>query len=469
MLNHLSRRTLLKTTASGFGYIAFAGLASAAAEKEKAGPLAPKKPHFPAKAKRVIFLCMEGAPSHVDTFDHKPKLIADDGKPYSRGRFAGAKLLGPLWKFNQHGQSGLHISELYPELAKHADEMCIVNSMQTDQPNHPQAFVAMHTGIFQATRPSMGAWVLYGLGTENENVPGFITLSPPGQNGGPVNYGSAFLPAIYQGTPIRGLGGRGPGGGAPGGPGGGAPSISNISNPRQSTSSQRVQLDYVQELNRAALERDEVNPGIEGVIESYELAFRMQGELPKLLDLSKETEATKKLYGVDDQATQSFGRQCLLARRFVEAGVRFVELTHPGWDHHRDLKNLLGRATAATDKPMAGLIADLKSRGLLQDTLIIWGGEFGRTPFAQGNDGRDHNNKAYSTWLAGGGVKGGLAYGQSDDYGYEAVEKPVHVHDWHATILHLLGFDHEKLTYRYAGREMRLTDVKGNVVKGIVS
>ena len=469
MLNHLSRRTLLKTTASGFGYIAFAGLASAAAEKEKAGPLAPKKPHFPAKAKRVIFLCMEGAPSHVDTFDHKPKLIADDGKPYSRGRFAGAKLLGPLWKFNQHGESGLWISELYPELAKHADEMCIINSMQTDQPNHPQAFVAMHTGIFQATRPSMGAWVLYGLGTENENVPGFITLSPPGQNGGPVNYGSAFLPAIYQGTPIRGLGGRGPGGGAPGGPGGGAPSISNISNPRQSTSSQRVQLDYVQELNRAALERDEVNPGIEGVIESYELAFRMQGELPKLMDLSKETEATKKLYGVDDQATQSFGRQCLLARRFVEAGVRFVELTHPGWDHHRDLKNLLGRAAAATDKPMAGLIADLKSRGLLKDTLIIWGGEFGRTPFAQGNDGRDHNNKAYSTWMAGGGVKGGLAYGQSDDYGYEAVEGKMHIHDWHATILYMLGFDHEKLTYRYAGREMRLTDVKGNVVKGIVS
>ncbi len=465
MLNNLSRRTLLKTTASGFGYLAFAGLSTAAAEKA-ASPLAPKKPHFPGKAKHVIFLCMDGAPSHVDTFDYKPKLIADDGKPYSRGRFAGAKLLGPLWKFAQHGQSGMWISELYPELAKHADDMCIINSMQTDQPNHPQAFVAMHTGMFQSTRPSLGAWTLYGLGSENENVPGFITLSPPGNNGGTVNYGSAFLPAIYQGTPIRGIGGAGrPGGGGPGRPGGGGASISNIRNPRQTTSEQRVQLDYLQELNRAALERDEVNPGIEGVIESYELAFRMQGELPKLMDLGKETEATKKLYGMSDTTTESFGKQCLLARRFVEAGVRFVELTHPGWDQHRDLKNLHGRNASATDKPMAGLIADLKSRGLLKDTLIIWGGEFGRTPFAQNTDGRDHNNKGYSTWMAGGGVKGGLTYGKTDEYGYEAVEGKMHIHDWHATILHLLGFDHEKLTYRYAGRDMRLTDVKGNVVK----
>ena len=464
--NTLSRRTLLKTTASGFGYVAFAGLSTLAAEK--ASPLSPKKPHFAGKAKHVIFLCMDGAPSHVDTFDYKPKLIADDGKAYSRGRFSGAKLLGPLWKFNQHGQSGLWISDLYPELAKHADDLCLVNSMQTDQPNHPQAFVQMHTGMFQATRPSLGAWTLYGLGTENENVPGFITLSPPPNNGGSVNYGSAFLPAIYQGTAIRSGGGFG--GGGPGRPGGGgAASVSNISNPKQSTSSQRIQLDYVQELNRAALEHDEGNAGVEGVIESYELAFRMQGELPKLMDLSKETEATKKLYGMGDTTTENFGRQCLLARRFVEAGVRFVELTHPGWDQHRDLKNQHGRNASATDKGIAGLLADLKGRGLLKDTLVIWGGEFGRTPFAQNSDGRDHNNKGYSIWMAGGGVKGGLAYGKTDEYGYEAVENKVHVHDWHATILHLLGFDHEKLTYRYAGREMRLTDVKGNVVKDIVS
>ena len=244
--------------------------------------------------------------------------------------------------------------------------------------------------------------------------------------------------------------------------------MSNISNPRQTKTAQRLQLDYLQELNHAALEHDQVNPGIEGVIESYELAFRMQGELPKLMDLSKESAATHKLYGMGDTATESFGKQCLLARRFVEAGVRFVELAHPGWDQHRDLKNLHGRNAAATDKPMAGLIADLKLRGLLKDTLIIWGGEFGRTPFAQDSDGRDHNNKGFTIWMAGGGVKGGLTYGKTDDYGYEAVEGKMHIHDWHATILYLLGFDHEKLTYRYAGREMRLTDVKGNVVKDIV-
>jgi Protein of unknown function (DUF1501) len=452
----MSRRALLKTTASGFGYVAFAGLSTWAAEKS-ASPLAPKKPHFTPRAKHVIFLCMQGGPAHVDTFDYKPKLTADDGQPFNRTRFPNAKLLGSPWKFAQHGKSGLWISDLYPEVAKHADELCIIRSMHTDLPNHPQAFVQMHAGIFQAPRPSLGAWTLYGLGSENENLPGFITLCPPPGVGGSVNYGSSFLPAIYQGTRIGNLG---------------QPianaTISNLANPRQSTKSQRVQLDYMQELNRAALEHDQVNSGIEGVIESYELAFRMQGEVPKLLDLSKETETTKKLYGVGEQVTDNFGRQCLLARRFVEAGVRFVEVCHGDWDQHRQLKDLHGRNALATDKPIAGLLTDLQSRGLLKDTHIIWGGEFGRTPFAQNGDGRDHNNKGYSIWMAGGGVKGGLAYGQTDEYGYEAVENKVHIHDWHATILHLLGLNHEKLTYRYAGREMRLTDVKGNVVKDII-
>jgi Protein of unknown function (DUF1501) len=455
----LTRRVALKSAACGFGYLAFAGLATQAADKEK-GPLAPKKPHFAAKAKRVIFLCMEGAPSHVDTFDHKPKLTADDGKPFSGSRFGGGKLLASPWKFQQSGKSGLWISELYPELAKHADELCVINSMHTDVPAHPQAFQHLHTGSFQFKRPSLGAWTLYGLGTDNENLPGFVTISPPINNGGPTNYGSGFLPAVYQGTPI---------GGGGFGPRGGQMTVSNIRNPRQTSTAQRSQLDFIQSLNRSALERDPANPAIEGAIESFELAFRMQKDLPKLMDISSESKETQALYGIGEQNTERFGRQCLLARRLVEAGVRFVEITSNGWDHHRNLKDALANTTRATDKPIAGLIADLKSRGLLKDTLVIWGGEFGRTPYGQGGDGRDHNHKGFTTWMAGGGTKGGTAVGKTDDYGYEAVESKVHIHDFHATILHLLGMDHEKLTFRHAGRDFRLTDVKGNVVKEVLA
>ena len=470
-----TRRALLQSTSSGFGYLAFAAMAhEQAARAADANPLAPKKPHFPAKAKRVIFLCMDGAPSHVDTFDHKPKLTADSGKPAPgrrAGGFLAGNLLGSPFKFAQHGKSGVWVSELFPELAKHADDLCVVNSMHTDLPNHPQAFIQMHCGIFQFQRPSLGAWALYGLGTENANLPGFLTLNPPLNNGGPVNYGSSFLPAVFQGTKI---GGRvGPG----------QQQVSNIKNPKQTMAAQRVQLDYVQQLNRNALDAGGENPGIEGLIDSYELAFRMQGELPKLMDISKESAATQKLYGIDDGRPGggfgmmpgpggfggNFGRSCLLARRFVEAGVRFVEITVPGWDHHRNLKDDLTRSCTAIDKPIAGLLADLKARDMLKDTLVIWGGEFGRTPYAQGTDGRDHNSKGYSIWMAGGGVKGGFTYGKTDDYGFEAVEDRMHVHDWHATVLHLLGLDHEKLTYRYAGREMRLTDVKGTVAKGVLA
>jgi hypothetical protein len=460
-----SRRAALKSAAAGFGYLAFAGLSTWAAEKDN--PLAPKKTHLPAKAKRVIFLCMEGAPSHVDTFDYKPKLAELNGQSMPRAR-TFAKLLASPWKFAQHGQSGLWISELFPELAKHADELCLLRGMHTDVPAHAQAFLQMHTGVFQFKRPSMGAWTFYGLGTDNDNLPGFITISPPFQNGGPSNYGSAFLPAIYQGTPIR-TGGFGPfgGGGGPRGPGGGG-GVSNIRNPNQSADAQRLQLDFIQSLNRETLEHEPHNPDVEGAIESFELAFRMQKDLPKLMDVANESAATKALYGIGEQDTENFGRQCLLARRFVEAGVRFVELTSNGWDHHRDLKNALGNKARSIDKPVAGLLADLKARGLLQDTLVLWGGEFGRTPYAQGTDGRDHNHRGFTMWLAGGGAKAGFSYGSTDDYGYEAVEGKMHIHDWHATILHLLGLNHEKLTYRYAGRDMRLTDVKGNVVKEIV-
>lgn len=460
-----SRRQFLQTTSSGFGYLAFSALSSWAAEAAHS-PLAAKPPHFAARAKRVIFLFMPGAPSHVDTFDYKPKLTADSGKDSGRGRGGPATLLGSPWKFSQHGRSGLWMSELFPELAKQSDDLCLIRSMHTDLPNHPQAVSQMHTGTAQFIRPSLGAWSLYGLGTTNENLPGFITINPPAQGGGAKNYGSAFLPAIYQGTKIgaQGL----PGGGAGRRYGGGADqTISNIQNPRYTTETERTQLDFIQTLNREKLQMEGYDPQVEGVIQSNELAFRMQNVVPQVMDMSKETEATKKLYGIGETGTDSFGRQCLMARRFAESGVRFIQVSVGNWDHHRNLTASMESNCGAIDKPIAGLLADLKQKGLLKDTLVIWGGEFGRTPHAQTGDGRDHNNKGFTTWMAGGGVKGGLSYGSTDDYGYEAVENKVHIHDWHATILALLGLDHEKLTYRYAGRDFRLTDVSGTVVKEI--
>jgi len=454
-----SRRDLLKSVSSGFGYLAFAGLSSMAAAGSEGSPLRRKAPHFPARARHVIFLCMNGAPSHVDTFDFKPKLSADSGKPSDRpGRILGAKLMGSPWKFHQRGESGLWISELFPEVTALADQLCVVRSMHTDQPAHPEAYLMLHTGSSQFIRPSVGAWTLYGLGTESDDLPGFIALKPTSRNGGAQNYGSAFLPAACQATrigdeamPIA------------------QASVGNIKNPRLDVAAQRLQLDLVQSMNRAMLERERVHPGVEGVIESYELSFRMQGALPRVMDLAGESPATRSLYGLDDPATADFGRQCLLARRFVEAGVRFVELTHGDWDQHRGLKAGHARNARAVDRPIAGLLTDLRARGLLGETLVIWGGEFGRTPHGQNSDGRDHNNKGFSLWLAGGGVKPGIAYGRTDDLGYEAVEDPMHVHDLHATILRLLGLDHERLTYRYAGRDMRLTDIKGVVHRRILA
>ncbi|MBL9132723.1 MAG: DUF1501 domain-containing protein [Verrucomicrobiaceae bacterium] len=468
-----TRRDFLKTTSSGFGYMAFAALAHEQAMRANtpgAGPLAPKQPHFAARAKHVIFLCMQGAPSHVDTFDYKPKLIADAGKqaPSAAGRYGQAKLMPPQWKFSQHGKSGLWISELWPNLAKMADELCILNSMATDLPAHPQAFTQLHTGTTQFVRPSLGAWTMYGLGTLNQNLPGFVTINPPGN--ATRTFGSAFLPAIYQGTKVGGAG-------IPGLPaqaarrfGGGTEqaSVANIKNNRFTTEAQRTQLDLVQALNKSTMQQGGgVSAEVEGVIESYELAFRMQAEVPKVLDLSKETEATKALYGIGDGESDTFGKQCLMARKLVEGGVRFIEITHGNWDQHFNLKASLERNCNQVDKPVAGLLADLKARGLLKDTLVIWGGEFGRTPHSQGDDGRDHNNKGFSMWMAGGGVKGGMNYGMTDDHGYEAVLNKMHIHDWHATVLALMGLDHEKLTYRYAGRDFRLTDVYGTVAREI--
>ncbi|WP_182866014.1 DUF1501 domain-containing protein [Stieleria mannarensis] len=462
-----TRRDLLKHTSAGFGYLALAGMSSlsrssalGAGAEVAANPLAPKPPHFPAKAKRVIFLCMQGGPSHVDTFDYKPALASDDGK---RGKYGGALLKSP-WQFRQRGDSGLWISDLFPEVAKHADDLCLIRSMHCDQPVHPGAMTQMHTGTAQFVRPSLGAWTLYGLGTENESLPGFVSLSPPA--GSSRNYSSAFLPAIYGGTKVGGAGGRFAQA-ARFISGGGGPSVPDISHPKRTTDQQRRQLDFIQSLNRSQMPAGD-GANVEGVIQSYELAFRMQDAMPELMDLSGEDQRTLSMYGADSDPTQTFGRQCLLARRFAEAGVRFIEITHGNWDQHTRLTEDHAARAEACDRPIAALLADLKQRDMLKDTLVMWGGEFGRTPSAQNGNGRNHNNKGYTLWMAGGGTKGGLSYGATDEHGFEAVENPCHVHDWHATVLHLLGLDHTRLTYRYAGRDFRLTDVYGNVVTDIV-
>jgi hypothetical protein len=462
-----SRRSFLQQTSSGIGWLAFSALAQQAAAK---GGLAAKSPHFPARAKRVIFLTMRGGPSHVDLFDHKPELAARSGRTATLGRdSSGARLLGPVHPFARFGQSGQWMTTLYPRLARHADDLCIINSMHTDLPNHAQAFGQMHTGSFQFVRPSIGAWTLYGLGTENENLPGFITLNPPADNGGAQNYGSAFLPAICQGTRL--------GGSqlpelyaallkkdvAPG------PPMKNIENPAVPAALQRAQIDLIRGLDQRKMRRDGHHPEIEGAIESFELAFRMQSEVPGILDLRGEPPHILELYGIG-RGQDAFARQCLLARRMAEAGVRFIEIASPAhWDHHNRLRELLATNCAATDQPIAALLTDLKARGLFHDTLVVWAGEFGRTPYAQSEDGRDHNHKGYSIWMAGGGVKGGLTYGATDETGYKAVLDPMHIHDWHATILHLLGLDHTRLTYNHGGRSFRLTNVHGSVARGLLA
>ncbi len=451
----LSRRAALKSLSCGFGWLAFGDLA----RRSLAADAAPT--HFPAKAKHVIFLCMRGGPSHVDTLDYKPQLTKDSGKA---GRRRGSELMGSPWEFGQHGQSGLRISSLLPNLAAQADKLCILNAMQTDVPAHPQAVLALHTGTARFVRPSFGAWTLYGLGIENENLPGFVTITPPTGFGGAQNYGASFLPASFQATRI----------GTENRP------ISSAVVPHLSRSQpineQRNELDLLQKFNQAQLQRGTVqqvanhhDPEIEGLIESFELGFRMQAELPQVLELDDESERTLQLYGIGDSATDDFGRKCLLARRMVEKGVRFVEITHGNWDQHFNLKAALQNNCESVDKPAAGLLTDLEQRGLLEETLVVWSGEFGRTPHAQRSDGRDHNNEAFSCWMAGGGVRGGMNYGQSDEYGYEAVEGATSIHDWHATMLHLLGLDHERLTFKHAGRDFRLTDVHGRVIREIIS
>jgi len=461
--NPLSRRDLLQSSSCGFGMLAFAGLfgkSALAAATDTDNPLSAKQPHFAPKAKRVIFMFMQGGPSHVDTFDYKPALERDDGKAPGQavGGKGNRKLMKSPWTFSPSGNSGLPISELFPNVAKHADDLCLLNSMHTDLPNHPQAAVQLHTGSFQFVRPSMGAWVLYGLGTENQELPGFITINPITRVGGAVNFGSSFLPAPFQGTPIGGEGQNLS-----------KAVIPNIANRELSREQQRKQLDLLQSINRDRLAQDKVNSELEGVIESYELAFRMQTAVPKIMDFRDESPTTLESYGIGGGPTDNFGRQCLMARRFAEAGVRFIEVGHGGWDQHQQLRNRLTANCTAVDQPIAALLADLKQRDMLKDTLVVWGGEFGRTPHAQNEDGRDHNAVGYTMFMAGGGVKGGLRYGATDEHGIRSVDNKMHVHDLHATILHLLGLDHERLTYRYSGRDFRLTDVHGVVAKDILA
>lgn len=463
-----SRRELLRSSTLGLGWLAFSALTSNRAYSASGSMT--RGPHFPPRAKRVIFLTMRGGPSHVDLFDRKPELIRADGKTTdAAAKFGGAPLVGPVHPFSQQGESGLWMTDLMPHLAKHADDLCVVNSMHTDVPNHSPAFVQMHTGSFQFVRPSLGAWTMYGLGSANENLPGFVTLNPPADSGGARNYGSAFLPSACQGTRIGGSQlpalyaaflkkQETPG-----------PPMKNIANDWLSPEEQRAQLDLVRGLNERKLARDKVQPQIEGMIESFELAFRMQSEVPDALDIGQENQSTLDLYGIGN-GNDAFARQCLLARRMAEAGVRFIEIASPlNWDHHTLIKENLTKNCGETDQPIAALLTDLKLRGLFEDTLVIWAGEFGRTPYMQGINGRDHNHKGFTLWMAGGGVRGGMNYGATDEIGYRAVEDPMHIHDWHATILHLLGLDHKRLTYNYGGREFRLTETAGKVAKKILS
>ncbi len=458
----LTRRRALQLAGCGFGHLAFAGLACG-------NPAT----HFVPKAKRVIFLFMQGGVSHVDSFDYKPRLEKDDGKMAgfddaralaNTGKRGGTqRVMKPLWKFSRHGECGRWASDLFPQMNKHVDKMTFIHSMHTEGVAHGPATLFLHCGATSFIRPSMGSWVVYGRGTENENLPGFVSIAPSSGNGGLRNYGNAFLPAKFQGTAI----------GKAGGPASDLiiRNLKNAADPKV----QREQLDLLAALNAEQLKRTPGDTEAEAVANSYELGWKMQQNAPDILDVSKESAATQKLYGLGTKETDTFGRQCLMARRLCEAGVRYVQVTYgdnganPAWDQHSNLPQH-GVHAKAVDQPIAGLLADLAQRGLLKDTIVWWGGEFGRTPYAQQNGtGRDHNPGGFTTWLAGGGFKHGTAYGATDEFGAAAVENKVHMHDLHATILNQLGLDHEKLTFRYSGRDFRLTDVHGQVVKEIIA
>ncbi|WP_435010974.1 DUF1501 domain-containing protein [Tundrisphaera lichenicola] len=468
----ISRRQMLARCANGFGAVALTALmgdrtyGGSIASGHESDPMAPRPPHFPARAKSVIFLFMDGGPSQVDTFDPKPRLDREHGQAIKAKveptQFNNVgKVLKSPWAFRNRGESGIPVSDLFPMIGEHVDEMAIVRSMVSNFSEHTGANYFMHTGNGLQGKPSHGAWVTYGLGSEARDLPGFVVINggliPPG---GADCFGSGFLPASYQGSVFR----------ASGEP------VANIRPAEGTDGAQSRKLDLMRNLDRGVLGRIGHHDGLESSIANYELAFRMQTSVPGLMDLAGESAATQKLYGIDDEyePTRIFARECLVARRLVERGVRFVELLcptvgHDRWDQHGNLKDGHEKNARAVDRPIAGLLADLKALGLLDETLVIWGGEFGRTPMAQGTDGRDHNPFGFTMWLAGGGIKGGTIHGATDDYGYHAIQDKVEVHDLHATMLHLLGMDHKKLTYRFSGRDMRLTDVHGELIDPVIA
>lgn len=470
---HLKRRYFLKESTIGLGAIAATALLQRdlravppdSPEAQSAPhPLAPRQPHYAAKAKQVIYMFQAGAPSHLELFDNKPELRQRNGQLPPAELLEGYRaafikpnsaLLGPKFKFQRSGACGMELSELLPHTAGIADEICLIRSMQTDAVNHAPAQIMMNTGSQQFGRPSFGSWTLYGLGSEAEDLPGFVVLtSAKGTSGGASNYGCGFLPTIYGGIPFRSAGDP----------------VLYLSNPQGiDEETQRASLDALHNLNALALESGG-DPQTAARIASYEMAYRLQTSAPELMDLSREPASVLEMYGIKDLKETSFAKNCLLARRLIERGVRFVQLFHEAWDQHGNLTADLKKNTLATDQASAALVRDLKQRGLLAETLVIWGGEFGRTPMVQGgNDGRDHHNRGFSLWMAGGGVKAGHVHGATDDLGFNAVVDPVHVHDLNATLLHQLGLDHTRLTYRFQGRDFRLTDVHGNVVKNILA
>ncbi|MFT5527016.1 MAG: hypothetical protein ACI9HK_004998 [Pirellulaceae bacterium] len=464
----LSRRELLSRAGTGFGALALADLlasesaADDAAADRVTNPYAVRPAHHPPRAKRVIFLYMPGGPSHVDLLDPKPRLAKDNGQPlpFEKPKLERTKtgnLLASPWKFTKHGQAGIEVSELLPGLASRIDDVCVIRSMLADNINHSGAALQMCTGEQAFSRPSMGSWLTYGLGTQNQNLPGFVVVSPAAVFQGAQLWASSFLPSAYQGTLVRDL--QNP--------------IANVGDVAGSRDHQRSKLDALRKLNEIHRRDREINSQLDARIASFELAFRMQREAPEAFDISRESQTMQKLYGTDKPETELFGRQCLLARRLVERGVRFVQLfdapANNAWDQHSGLKENLTKRCRAVDQPIAALLTDLKSRGMLDDTLVLWGGEFGRSPTAENNNGREHHPFGFTMWMAGGGVRGGMVHGATDEFGWHATEDKVHVHDLHATILHLMGLDHERLTYRYGGRDYRLTDVHGNVVQQILS
>jgi hypothetical protein len=464
---YLSRRWFLRDCGLGLaGIAAHSLLASEGRANGSAAdnPLAPQSPHFAAKAKRVIYMFQAGAPSHLELFDNKPELAKHDGqlpppellKGY-RAAFINpnSALLGPKFKFARQGKCGMELSEVLPHTAKIADDLCLVRTMQTEAVNHAPAQIMMNSGSQQFGRPSFGSWTLYGLGSESADLPGFVVLtSAKGTSGGASNYGCGFLPTVFGGTPFRSAGDP----------------VLYLSNPAGiDQETQRASLDALKRLNEQALASD-FDPETAARIQSYEMAYRLQTSAPELMDLSQETQATLDRYGIKSAKDASYARNCLLARRLIERGVRFVQLFHEVWDQHGNLTNGVKQNALDTDQASAALVSDLKDRGLLDETLVIWGGEFGRTPMVQGgNDGRDHHNRCFSVWMAGGGMKAGYTHGETDDLGFNVAADPVHVHDLHATLLHQLGFDHTRLTFRFQGRDYRLTDVHGRVVPELLA